>query len=150
MTPPMSLLRGLPVETAAKFGMPCWQARYTGRGARRYRLDDGARCLACGRPASNCHHEPHLGMGGRNASFELHGVELRPALIALCGSGTTGCHGAVHSGRMSLSWRWADEASAEAWWRGDLLGMAGSRELYRLGGWEVSRGRVRAVRAARR
>lgn len=137
MTPPMSLLRGLSVETAQKFGMPSVGCEYTGSGAHRYRLLDGALCAVCGRPATNCHHEPHLGMGGRNARFELHGVELRPALIALCGSGTTGCHGAIHAGRFSLRWEWADPEDEDRWWAGELLALAESAELFELGGWAI-------------
>lgn len=140
VTPPMSLLRGLPVATAQKFGMPCLGCEYTGEGAHRYRLLDGARCAVCGRPATNCHHEPHLGMGGRNASFRLHGVELRPALIALCGSGTTGCHGLVHSGRISLEWRWDAEWCEDQWWGGELLCMAEDGLLLSLGHWAVVQG----------
>ena len=46
---------------------------------------------------------------------------LKPALIALCGSGTTGCHGDVHAGRVKLRWEWADDDTAERWFTGDLL-----------------------------
>ncbi len=44
-------------------------------------------CAACGGPASNAHHVLPKGRGGD---------DLYANLIPLCGSGTTGCHGAWH------------------------------------------------------
>lgn len=135
--PPMSLLRGLSVREASCFGMPNLGAHYEGRSVRSNRLDDDARCAVCGRPATNAHHVPPVGMGARNAKFELHGHVLRPALIALCGSGTTGCHGEVHSGRILVEWEWCAEEYEVAWWQGLLLEMFGpaSPRLYEFGRW---------------
>ena len=45
-------------------------------------------CRACGRRAANCHHL--LGKGGRR------GDDDEDNLIPLCGSGSDGCHGALH------------------------------------------------------
>lgn len=139
--PPASLLRGLSVSTAQKFGMPNAGAHYEGRGVRSNRLDEGARCAFCRRPATNAHHVPAVGMGARNASFPLHGYELRPALIALCGSGTTGCHGECHSGVMRVEWVWDANEYAEAWWTGELLRELGpaSPFLYDYGHWRLER-----------
>lgn len=138
--PPASLLRGLSVESATCFGMPCVGASYTGPGVRGTRLEDGARCAFCGRPATNAHHVPPVGMGGRNARFTLHGHRLRPALVAVCGSGTTGCHGLVHQRRLAIRWLWDDDRCAEAWWGGELLERfgAGSERLFDFGHWELS------------
>lgn len=120
--PPASLLRGLSVDAAQKFGMPSIGAHYEGRGVRTNRLDEGARCAFCRRPATNAHHVPNVGMGGRNKGFALHGYELRPALIALCGSGTTGCHNQFHGGAgLRAEWRWRSKVYEEAWWTGQLL-----------------------------
>lgn len=149
--PPASLLRGLSVATASKFGMPCVGAHYEGSGVRTNRLDDGARCTFCRMPATNSHHVPAVGMGAGNATFTLHGYRLRPALIALCGSGTTGCHGECHSGLMRIEWRWDSDEYAEAWWMGDLLREYGPANplLFGYGEWVIERpGKtVRRIRA---
>lgn len=145
--PDHSLLRGLPLRAAEKFGKPCVGAHYAGRGVRANRLDADARCAVCGATATNSHHEPPVGMGGRNARFTLHGTELRPALIALCGSGTTGCHGMVHGGLLRIEWEWDDDRHAAAWWRGDLLGMGDG--LYEMGAWAVY-GRGGLIKTIRR
>lgn len=150
--PPASLLRGLSVSTAQKFGMPNAGAHYEGRGVRSNRLDEGARCAFCRRPATNAHHVPAVGMGARNAVFELCGFKLRPALIALCGSGTTGCHGDCHSGRMRIDWVWDSGEFMRDWWEGRLLREFGpaSPMLYEFGHWELFKdgvGRVIRLRA---
>lgn len=150
--PPASLLRGLSVSTAQKFGMPNIGAHYIGGGVRSTRLDEDALCAFCRRPAANAHHVPNVGMGGRNKGFTLHGHWLRPALIALCGSGTTGCHGECHGGLMRIEWAWDSDEYAEAWWSGELLYRYGpaNPKLYELGGWEITRlgiGTVKRIRA---
>ena len=150
--PPAGLLRGLSVSTAQKFGMPNAGARYAGRGVRTNRLDDEALCAFCRKPATNAHHVPAVGMGARNATFSLHGYELRPALIALCGSGTTGCHGDCHSGRMRIDWVWDSDEFMRDWWEGRLLREFGpaSPMLYEFGHWELFKdgvGRVIRLRA---
>lgn len=139
--PPASLLRGLSVATAQLFGMPCAGAHYATRQVRSNRLDDDALCVFCRRRATNAHHVPPVGMGRRNATFTLHGYRLRPALIALCGSGTTGCHGDCHSGRMKIEWVWDSDEFARAWWSGDLLKEFGpaSRMLYEFGHWKLTK-----------
>lgn len=149
--PPMKLLRGLSVEAASKFGMPNVGAHYEGRGVRSNRLDDGALCAFCRARATNAHHVPSVGMGSRNAKFQLHHWTLKPALIALCGSGTTGCHGDCHSGLMRIEWEWDDDETAEAWWTGELMRdvKPGSPELFEYGCWVMTRygTEVRRIRA---
>lgn len=49
----------------------------------------GQECAACGRPASNAHH-----IMPRGSPF--FGDDVAANLLALCGSGTTGCHGLYH------------------------------------------------------
>lgn len=150
--PPASLLRGLSVDAAQKFGMPSIGAHYEGRGVRTNRLDEGARCAFCRKPATNAHHVPAVGMGGRNKGFTLHGYELRPALIALCGSGTTGCHGECHNGVMRIDWVWEGDEFMRDWWEGRLLREFGpaSPMLYEFGHWELRKdgaGKVIRLRA---
>lgn len=56
-------------------------------------LRDAGRCVWCGRPWGSrldLHHR----------LLRSHGTDNRPSnLLSLCGSGTTGCHGAVHHNR---------------------------------------------------
>lgn len=145
--PPARLLHGLPVATAQKFGMPNIGAMYTGSGVRKTALEEDALCSFCRKRATNAHHVPNVGMSARNARFELHGRVLRPALIALCGSGTTGCHGDCHNGRMAIEWRWDSDEYAEAWWSGGLLEEcgAGSPLLYEYGAWYMAKPGVSKV-----
>ena len=63
------------------------------------------RCIVCGKPHPNLHHMPPIGSGRRSA--------WKGAMLALCGSGTTGCHGAFHAGILEL--RYFDGAW---WWKG--------------------------------
>ena len=51
----------------------------------------GADCAVCGKPATNEHHILY----GRQYGARLDVAANR---MALCGSGTTGCHGAYHLG----------------------------------------------------
>lgn len=69
----------------------------------------GELCIVCGRhrgyetPYGGTHHMPPVGTGKRG--------EWQGARLALCGSGTTGCHGLYHAGRLRLRciegvWHW--------------------------------------------
>lgn len=130
-------LRGMSRERAELYGKPHIGCRYLGS---RYELTR-PRCIVCGRPASNCHHVAHRSWGRTfrletpNGSWEL----LSP-LFALCGSGTTGCHGGFHGGaRLTAEWRWRSEESERMWWSGELL--QGYRPhdpgLFRHGYWAI-------------
>lgn len=133
-------LRGVPFEAARLYGMPHVGAAYTSRtGVDAYRMEEGALCPVCGRPATNVHHEPPK---GRGRSFALPtpmgDFAMRPALIALCGNGIVGCHGRRHNGLLSLRWEWDDPASEEAWLDGSLLSHGYAphdARLYGLGRW---------------
>lgn len=117
-----SSLGGLSREAATKYGMPHIGAEYYGEGVNAYRPLDRPRCPVCGRPASNVHHEPAKGSTGTWTLRTKVGIfVLRPALIALCGTGTTGCHGERHAGLLRVSWRWDDPVDEEAWLNGFLL-----------------------------
>jgi hypothetical protein len=142
--PESSVLRGLTVSSAQKFGMPNVGAFYTGRGVHTNRLEEGATCAICGAMATNSHHEPQLGMGCRNASFRLHGRVLTPALIALCGSGSTGCHGRVHSGSYRIEWEWDDPETEAAWFDGRMPEEAyrHDKRMFWFGHWAVYAGGV--------
>ena len=138
---PASVLRGMPYSKAKCFGMPHHMAFYT--SGDRHSLQAGATCLVCGRPAESAHHEPQKGMGGQTWTLRTPkgAFVLRPALIALCGSGTTGCHGKRHSGLLRIEWVWDDPAWEEAWFSGEVLSMGvrpHSPELLGFGHWEAS------------
>ncbi len=151
-TPPSSLLHGLSVERAQLYGMPHIGARYRGADANTHRLDEGAVCSVCGRPASNAHHEPPKGTCPYFALQTEWGMfMLKPALIALCGSGTTGCHGGRHQGLVTFRWEWFEDSSAEAWWSGWLLSHGyepHDPRLYELGQWRVTTEDGTATRSA--
>ena len=136
-------LRGMDYASAMTYGMPHVSAKYTGEGVNRYKLEDGAICPVCGRMATNAHHNPPKGHGKFFTLRTKWGMfVLRPALIALCGSGTTGCHGDVHAGRLRIRWEWDDPADLEGWENGFLLShgtLPHDRDLYRLGCWVFER-----------
>lgn len=91
MTVDAGVLRGWSKERAELYGKPHLGARYTHDTA--YEPTQ-ARCAVCGRRASNCHHVARRSWGKTFRLVTLNGVwELRSPLFALCGSGTTGCHG---------------------------------------------------------
>lgn len=146
--PTMDKLRGLTFEQAECFGKPHIGASYAKRDVRSNRLDSFATCAVCGGEAMSSHHEPPLGMGGRNRQFLLStpagDFTLRPALIALCGSGTTGCHGDRHNSLRVLRFRWVWDRGyyQEQWWNGYLLTHGYEPHdpgLYEFGYWQLTR-----------
>ena len=144
MTPASWQLCGMPYERAKCYGAPNWMAAYT--VGLNYRLLGGARCMVCGRPATNAHHEPPKGIGGVK-EWRLETPKgprlLRPALIALCGSGTTGCHGMRHRNELAFRWEWDSEEEESLWWDGTFPSAMEDNDprLYLHGRWVVeSRG----------
>ena len=141
--PDSSLLCGLSVEAAECFGKPHLGCHYVRDDTKSNRLDEQARCASCGKRAESSHHEPPLGMGGRNRQLLLRtpmGIHvLKPALIALCGSGTTGCHGKRHHGELPIRWVWERDEHAALWWSGELLKQFAPHDprLSELGHWEI-------------
>ena len=131
-------LNGWSLLKADMMGKPHLGARYTVPPRRYERLSEN--CMVCGRPAANCHHLMPLGNG---RSFTLRTDRgtwtLHSPLMALCGSGTTGCHGLFHSGVLAARWFWRSQTDEDRWWSGELLEAYGphSLELYRHGGWGV-------------
>lgn len=130
-------LRGLSMDCASLYGMPHIRARYLRDDVDSNRLEEGAACACCGRMATNSHHEPPKGKG-RNFLLEtdMGMFVLKPALIALCGSGTTGCHGKRHNGLLRIRWEWFSEGNARKWWNGYWLSHGyrpNSQRLFELG-----------------
>lgn len=120
-TPEARQLRGLSIEWASCYGMPHLQAHYEGSKVTSHKLDEGAWCAVCGRPATNVHHHPPRSKGNFTLVTPNGTWELKPSLIALCGSGTTGCHGKVHQGLVRIAWEWDSDEDAEDWWSGRTL-----------------------------
>lgn len=137
---PSELLCGLNSDQASCLGMPHQGAEYLNGTGDAHRLIDGIHCVSCRvNPASNAHHEPIKGMGGRK-TLMLHGKLLRPSLHALCGMGNaSGCHGMRHAGKLTILWVWNDDESKRAWWEGELFREGyepHDPRLYDLGRWE--------------
>lgn len=152
-TPPRELLRGMSLQHAELYGKPHIGAEYMGEGVKSHRAWQGAVCAVCGRPATNVHHVSPL---SRGKTFRLEtqvGVwELKPALFALCGTGTTGCHNGFHGGaRLKAEWVWDNDRDAEEWWRGELLLRMRPHDpmLYLYGWWEITDLKTGAVRQVR-
>lgn len=68
----------------------------------------GKCCVVCGRYGTNTHHFPPIGTGKRK--------HWKGALISLCGSGVTGCHGLWHAKKLELRYN-ADSGCYE--WKGE-------------------------------
>lgn len=137
------------------YGMPHVGCRYTRDDVAATALDDDwVACAACGATATNRHHEPPR---GRHAAIDPHTGRkrpgalllvtdwgrfvLKPALIALCGSGTTGCHAMRHNRDLEIWWEFDTEEDEEMWVSGYLLahGMAPHSEaLYGHGCWQFN------------
>lgn len=146
--PSSTLLHGVPYPAAECYGKPHFLCAYRAdefgsgkdeavKAVNATRLFEGARCMCCGRPATNAHHWPPK----RTApTFTLHYRRLRPALFALCGSGTTGCHNGWHGeARYRALWLWDSDGYAAEWWEGRMLEELGAhtQDLYAYGCWEL-------------
>lgn len=133
-------MKRITINQSQPWGMPHVGARYIG-ATKRWAPDEEAVCAVCGRLATNAHHEPQRGTCGVSTLVTDYGRwTLQPALIALCGSGTTGCHGLRHSGRLSFRWVWDNEQAREDWFSGFLLAsgfMPHDERLFTLGHWEA-------------
>jgi hypothetical protein len=107
------------------YGMPHIGAKYYREDAHCTKWTGDHRvCACCGKVGGghSRHHEPPL---GRGTSFVLRTpvgrFVLMPALIDLCGSGTTGCHGDRHNGRLAIRWEWDSDEYEARWWNGTFL-----------------------------
>lgn len=143
---PSVLLGGLSAERAELFGKPHIGAFYARKGDRHsQRVEDGASCVCCGRRATNAHHACPLGRAGQIA---VGGKTLFSALVAVCGSGTAGCHNGFHGGsRYEIGWVWHSAESAREWWSGEMFARGiepYSPELYAFGHY-VIRDKARGI-----
>ena len=135
------------------YGMPHIGCTYTRDDVTATAFDDDwVPCSVCGWTATNRHHQPPRGRhsakdgkGKRPGSLllmtDMGRFVLKPALIALCGSGTTGCHSLVHQRLVEIEWVFDTEEYAGQWANGYLLshGIAPhSEELYGYGCWHFT------------
>lgn len=137
--PPRERLNGLSVQKARLYGLPHINAEYKPHHIdNSYTMTKGAACPVCGLPATNVHHVPTRRTGMNFTLSTPWGKwNLRPALIALCGSGTTGCHGLIHCGKLKVDWEWDYENGDEDWFEGRTLSAVGphSPAIYDFGKW---------------
>ena len=136
-TPYTSQLHGFAYPAAECYGKPHFLCRYEGESVNSHKLFDGATCMCCGRPATNAHHWP---IRSSVSTFTLNDKVLKPALFAVCGHGTTGCHNGWHGGsRFKALWKWDHDDYAVAWWDGEMLDNFEPHDqaLYNYGCWEV-------------
>ena len=143
-----SQLRGVPKDRAELYGKPHVGARYVGN---RYELT-AERCGICGRQATNCHHIVPRRCGDFALVTPRGTWRLRSPLIALCGSGTTGCHDGFHgAARFVPRWVWDNIQFEQQWWDGLLLKLFPPHHpgLYDYGRWEIEdrdTGRIITIR----
>ena len=133
-------LCGWSYEKAMTMGLPHAGARYTGKTPKCYTATSQC-CAVCGKRAGSVHHVVPR-RNGLVFTFDTPNgsYDLKSPLFALCGSGTTGCHGLFHDGTLKARWIWEPSFSL-AWESGALLKTYGahSPKLYRFGHWEVTR-----------
>ena len=125
-------------DKALLYGLPNAGVSFTRKG---YRLDKPW-CVVCGKPSQTCHHIVPRHNGLLYKRDTEHGTFiLRSPLIALCGSGTTGCHNDFHGGaRLHIRWVWDEPEFAKAWEDGSLLkefGPDNPQALYHYGQWQI-------------
>ena len=134
----MKDLDGYSYDKARLFGLPHIGAKYLPDTAGRQWKITTDKCQVCGRPATNAHH-----IVPRRCGHVYHhpaGFWLSSPLIALCGSGTTGCHNGFHGGAsLKITWEWLKPEYEPLWWSGELLKRYGehSPKLYRFGYWVI-------------
>lgn len=120
------------------YGLPHIQCHYENESVNSNKLNEGAWCMCCGKPATNAHHYPPKGTAPVR---HRNGYTLKPALFAVCGSGTTGCHNDWHGGaRFTANWEFYSEEEKELWEDGTYLDLYGphSDEMYNHGYWVIT------------
>lgn len=118
-------LRGLSYDTAKLYGMPHIGCRYYREDVNCYEwTDEVTPCAVCGkvgRRDHSRHHEPPKSKGSFLLETPWGKFVILPALIHLCGSGNTGCHGDRHTRRLEISWEWDSDEFERMWWSGEFL-----------------------------
>ena len=112
-------LRGLDSRNAELLGKPSLGAHYEREDYTSHKLDEGAQCVVCGRPATDAHHVVHRKTArGWTMNTPLGKFVLLSPLFALCRE----CHDGFHGGaRFKIEWEWKSEAYMDEWWQGHTL-----------------------------
>lgn len=134
-----SQLQGLSKEKAELFGKPHIGAHYTADDVTKY-AHDFESCPICGNRVASVHHVASRGLRSFALKTPLGIHILKPALFALCGTGTTGCHGKFHDKKLQAAWVWKEQRFEDAWWNGQILAHIPphSHELFEYGFWRIS------------
>ena len=132
-------LKGLDARSAELMGKPSIGAHYTREDYRAHKLDQGARCTLCGKPATDAHHVVPRGHSrGFTVDTPLGQFVTLTPLFALCRA----CHRDIHDrARYQITWRWKEERYQQEWWDGHTLGRicpAGSPWLFQQGSYYVT------------
>lgn len=100
-------------------GKPHIGAHYEREDYRTNKLDDGARCAFCGRPATDSHHVvPRSTVHAYTVDTPLGRFVTMSPLFALCRE----CHDDIHSRRRyAIEWVWEAEQYREEWENGHTL-----------------------------
>lgn len=140
-TPRMEQLCGLSYDVAECYGKPHIMAFYASSSVKSHKKEPDAVCAICRRQVGSVHHNPPLSRGHVFLLKTQWGqFVLKPALFALCGTGTTGCHNGFHGGaRYKATWVWDSDEYAEKWWSGEFLKdiEPHSNQLFKYGKWVI-------------
>lgn len=157
------------VSGSALYGLPHIGATYLPgwKGKKRNYGRVSEICEACCRArATSTHHIVPIGMGGRQSArtifvnpvscdsynaehvqspeFMATGMgrfEVYTPLIAVCGTGTIGCHGDFEEHRIGIEWVWRDALCKNLWESGWILSHGykpNSERLYEFGYYRIS------------
>lgn len=110
---------GVSINRLELMGKPHIGAHYEREDYRTNRLDEGARCVICGRIATDSHHlVPRSVLRGYTVDTPLGRFVTMSPLFALCRT----CHKDIHDrGRYNFEWRWTKKQYVDEWHNGHTL-----------------------------
>ena len=110
---------GISLERLELMGKPSLGAHYESADCKSHKLDEGARCVICGRKATDAHHVvPRSTLHAYTVETPLGNFRTLSPLFALCRE----CHEGFHSqARYHVSWEWKSDQYREEWENGHTL-----------------------------
>ena len=155
------------VRGSALYGLPHIGATYIPGWTKKKRNYDRVSDMCqvcCQARATSTHHIIPIGMGGRQSakriaidrafcesyssvqapeiiSTSMGNFEVYTPLIAVCGTGTIGCHGDFEEHRIRIEWVWRDELCKTLWESGWILShgyQPNSERLFEFGYYRIS------------
>lgn len=110
---------GISLERLELMGKPSLGAHYERMTYSAHKLDDGARCVICGRKATDAHHiVPRSTIHAYTVDTPLGKFTALSPLFALCRE----CHDGFHTqARYHVSWKWRSDQYREEWENGHTL-----------------------------